>query len=362
MATTSNVMNKLIFTLKALSTDINVRSTHGTLIMILDDPTLSGKYVYKKFKKVTDEWSEENKGYIKKAFADYGVKKVMVFSGHDEAGISGSLESTLTLLNRVYENGWLVAPQITTEADKKKICDFIKTQRRDEDYPLKGVVYNYEADSEAIVNFTGTDLGVEGLTGDKYCVDVASYLCTLGSNEGITNHVAKNVKSCDVKNDNDECVSKGQLFLYDDGTDIVFSRGVNSLTTIPNDQSEYLTKIRVVEVIDMIKSDLRESFKRNYLGRYGNSYKNRKTLVNAVNSYLSSVAKQGYLSNDRDSICELDVEATRNYLETVRMIDCDDMKDDEILKQPIDTHVFLKITLYVMDVVEDCQISLCYTE
>ena len=363
MAQTGNVMNKLIFTLKALADDINIRSTHGTLILVLDDANVSGQHTYKKLKKVTDGWEDKNKEYIKRAFVDYGVKKIMVFSGHEDGGIADSLGGILKSMDRVYENGWVVAPQIENESEKKILCDWIKTQRRDEDYPIKGVVYNYKADCEAIVNFTGSNFG-DGITttSDEYCVDVASYLCVLGSNEGITSHVAKNVTDCDVKDDNDDCVGNGELFLYNDGTDIVYSRGVNSLTTIPADQSEYLTKIRVIEIIDLIKSDLRLSFKKNYLGRYGNSYKNRKTLVNVVNSYLKTVQKQGYLSNDKDSFCELDVEATRNYLETVRMVDCDDMDDNEILKHPIDTHVFLKITLYVMDVVEDVQISLLYTE
>lgn len=359
---TNNTMNKLIFQLKALSNDITVRSTHGTLILVLDDENVSGLYTYKKLKKVTENYSDKNKEYISLAFATYGVKKVIVACGHVTDGdISDSLDDTLRLLNKVYENGYLVAPQITTDEDKKKVCDFIKTQRSEEDYPLKGVVYNYKAESEGIINFTAKDLG-DGITPDEYCVDVASYLCTLTSNESITGHTAKRVTGCDIKIDEDDCVANGELFLYNDGTAIVFSVGVNSLTTIPQDQNEYFTKIRVIEVIDMIKCDLRNTFRDNYIGRYGNSYSNRKTLCKAVTSYLHSVAKEGYLSNDIDSYCELDVEATRNYIETTKQIDTDDMEDEDVLKYPIDTHVFLKITMYVMDVVESITTVLNYTE
>ncbi|MEO2679002.1 phage tail sheath C-terminal domain-containing protein [Clostridium butyricum] len=360
---TNNTMNKLIFTLKALSDNATIRATQGSLILVLDDKNVSGIHTYKKLKKVTENFETENKAYISSAFSDYGVKKVIVVSGHSsETGITSSLDTILASMNKVCENAWVVAPQLTSETDKKKFCDFIKTQRSDENYPLKAVVYNYKAESEAIVNFTSTDLGINDTTSDQYCVDVACVLCTLSANESITAHVAKKVTSCDIKSDNDECVANGELFLYNDGTNIVFSRGVNSLTVIPSDQNDYLTKIRVIEVLDLIKTDLSLSFKENNIGRYGNSYSNRKSLVNVVNSYLRSMSKQGYLNNDTDSYCELDVEATRNYLESVKLENTDDMTDDEVLKAPIDSHVFLKITLYVMEIVEDISLNLYYTE
>ena len=374
---TNNVMNKLIFTLKALTNDITIRASHGTLILVLDDENVSGVHTYKKLKKVTENYSTKNKQYISLAFATYGVKKVLVASGHTTGGdgattgISNSIDDILRQLNTVYENGYLVVPQLGDITDdnvlantKTKIVNFVKTQRSEEDYPYKAVLYNNSSNDMGIINFTGKDLGITDFatTPDEYALDVACVLCTLGANESITGQTAKRVTSCDVKIDPDECVGNGELFLYNDGTDIVFSPGVNSLTSIPTDQNDYITKIRVVEVIDMVKSDLRNAFKKNYIGRYGNSYSNRKTLVRAVNSYLRGLAKEGYLSNDKDSFCELDVEATRNYLESVRMINTDDMTDDEVLRHPIDTHVFIKLTLYVMDVVESINTVLMYDE
>ena len=355
---TENTMHGLKFTVQALADTVNVRATHGVLYLVLDDANVdSGLYNYAKLKKVTEKYEEENKAIISTAFSDYKVKKVLVAVGHDETGITGSLDKTLSLLNKVNLNGWLSAPQVTEEADKKKVADFIKSQRNDEDYPLKGVLYNYESDCEAIVNFTGKDLG--DIESNKYTAFVAAHLCVLGANESITNHTAKNVTTCDVKDDNDDCVSKGQLFLYNNGSNIVFTRGVNSLQTIPQNQSEVLTKIRVVEVIDLVKSDMRKIFETNYLGKLGNSYKNRKTVINGLNSYLRSLSNEGYLSNDEDSFAELDVEATRKYLES-KGIDTDDMEPEEILKSKLGSYIFIKVTLKIMDCIEDVVIALYY--
>lgn len=355
---TSNTMHGVKFTVQALAQSVSTRAAHGILFLVIDDATVpQGIYRYAKLKKVIEKYDTDNKAIISTAFADYGIKNLIVAVAHDASGINGSLDTALSLLNKVNENGWLAAPQVTLETDKKKVADFIKTQRKDEDYPLKGVLFNYPCDAEGIVNFTASNLG--GMDSDVYTALVAAQLCTLGANESITNHTAKNVTSCDVKDDNDEHVSKGELFLYNNGKNIVFSRGVNSIQTIPESQSETLSKIRIVEVIDLTKSDMREIFEQNYLGKLGNSYKNRKTLINALNSYLKTLSTEGYLSNDQESYAELDVEATRKYLE-LKGIDTDEMKDEDILKEKLGSNVFIKVTLRCMDTIEDINIVLQY--
>lgn len=356
--------NKLFgnrFDVQALADTIEIRATKGVLYLALDDATVPSKiYVYNKYKEVTEQWDSKNKEYIRSAFLDYGVKKIVVAVGHDDAdGIDGSLEETLKLVNKIRFNGWIVAPAITTNDAKKTLCDFVKAQRTEEDYPLKGVVYNYKPDFEGVVNFTGTDLEIDNYTENEYCLDVASVFCTLGANESITNHVVKKVKNCDVKTDADKCVAEGELFLINNGIDIVFTNGVNSLQTIPEKQNEYLTHVRVIESIDLVKEDINTICNKKVLGKRGNSYSNRRTLCADINNYLTSL-QGSYLSNDEKSYCELDVEATREYLEKTLMINTDEMEDEEVLKQKLGTYVFLSITLYIMDIMEDITFKIRY--
>lgn len=363
---TSNTMHKIVFKVEALATSAVSRATKGTLILVIDDENVQGLHTYTKFKQVTDNYEDTNLAYIRKAFADYRVKKVMVVAGHDaDNGIVGSIDTTLALLNKVCENGWLVCPQADQDPEKEKIVDFVKTQRNDEDYPLKAVVYNYSADTEGVVNFTAKDLtDAKGnpISSQDYLVDVASYLCTLGANEGITNHTALNTVTCDTKTDNDACVANGELFLYNNGINIVYSRGVNSKTTIKDKESIALTKIRVVEVLDMVKSDIRTIMNEKYIGKLGNSYANRKTVINTLNNYLGTLTNEGYLSNDVDdpSYAELNAEATRNFLEEQQGIDTDEMTDEDVLKARLGSYMFIKVVLKVMDVIEDLEIVLNY--
>lgn len=329
-------------------------------MLVLDDENVkAGLYTYTKLKLVTEAYSAENKAYIAKAFTDYYLNKVMVVVAHDDTTlITTSIDKSLAYLGKVRENGWIVCPTATTEETKKKLIDFVKLQRTEEDYPLKAVVYNYPADSEAVVNFTGTDLG-DSVTSEQFCVDVACVLCSLQANQGITNKNVSTVKTCDIKNDYNTHVQQGELFLYNDGRHIKFSTGVNSLQNLGSDQSEFLCKIRVVEVIDMVKSDLYELMDENYIGEYGNSYANRRVVVAGINSYLKTITNEGYLSNDVTSYAELDVEGTREYLNSLG-VDTSEMEDKDVLAYKIDSHVFIKVYLYVMDVIEQIQIAIRY--
>ena len=227
---TSNTLFGNKFSISALADSVTERATKGVLILVLDDATVAPKlYTYKKLREVVETYDAKNKGYITTAFSDYKVKKVIVAVGHDASeGITGSLEGSLALLSKVRVNGYMAVPQITETQDKKKVADFIKTQRNDEDYPLKGVLYNYQADNEGITNFTGNNLGINEYTSDEYCLDVACMKCTLGANENLTNHIAKKVKTCDVKNYPDACVSQGELFLINNGTNCIIRRYYNS--------------------------------------------------------------------------------------------------------------------------------------
>ena len=95
------------------------------------------------------------------------------------------------------------------------------------------------------------------------------------------------------------------------------------------------------------------------IGKYGNSYANRRVVVASINSYLKTITNEGYLSNDVTSYAELDVEGTREYLNSLN-IDTSDMEDKDVLAYKIDSHVFIKIYLYVMDVIEQIQIAIRY--
>ena len=65
------------------------------------------------------------------------------------------------------------------------------------------------------------------------------------------------------------------------------------------------------------------------------------------------------MSNDDLSFAELDLEATKDYLDSINF-DYSEMDDETILKQKIGTNVFIKVTLYVMDIMEHINFNIKY--
>ena len=65
-------------------------------------------------------------------------------------------------------------------------------------------------------------------------------------------------------------VDNGQLFMFwdDDMEEYVFSRGVNSKTTIGANEKQSMKKIRVMGNFTRIRDDTKLSFKTGYSGKF----------------------------------------------------------------------------------------------
>jgi len=140
----------------------------------------------------------------------------------------------------------------------------------------------------------------------------------------------------------------------------VFSRGVNSKTTIGTNEKASLKKIRIVDILDMIRDDTKVTFKKNYQGKVNNSLNNKNLLVSAYNSYLRGLVTQGALSETEISLFQLDIDATTDYLENEKGIDCSSMTSAEILAIGTDSSVSITGAVYVDDAMEDLNLILNY--
>lgn len=87
--------------------------------------------------------------------------------------------------------------------------------------------------------------------------------------------------------------------------------GVNSLTTFTQDKNEDFSLIEVIETIDLIKDDIRKTFKNNYIGKFKNKLDNQMLFVSAVNTYFSNLAVRDILDNSYNNESFIDIEAQR---------------------------------------------------
>ncbi|MEO2603611.1 phage tail sheath subtilisin-like domain-containing protein [Clostridium butyricum] len=347
--------DKIKIILKALTDSAVVRSTRGIVCLLLKD-SIEGVKEYKNRKQVKDSYLGDNLKVINKCFIKYGAKSVKV------ACYESKPEEAFAKLDGVKFN-YLACPEATTDEDKKAIADFIKEQREQNNILVHAVLHNYKADHEGIINFKNDEvIDSEGTnTGDAYCVDVACMVATLSIERSLTNLLVSDVKEATAIDDVETAIDNGELFLmYDhDMEGYVFSDGVNSKTTVKDGEKEVLKSIRVCEIFDMIRDDLKVSFKKSYKGKVSNSYNNRKLIRDGYNLYFKQLAKEGVLNPEEANICWLDVDATKDYLES-KGIDTSEMADEEVLKRDIGKKIFLKARVYALDTVEELVFEINY--
>lgn len=367
--------------LKALASTAITRSLRGITCLILDDPNVKGLHTYARLKNVIENYSAKNKAIITRCFADRGVKTLKVVCYDSSSSSSTSSSSTSVVgqaivgqavvgSNAVREDvsvalkllegtkfNYLADPY-ANDVDNVKIANFIKAQRKANNILVNSVLNNNVADFEGVINFinNSVSIGTTVYTGTEFCVDIACLASTCTLDSSLTNATVDGVTSVDdVGADKDSLVDAGKLFLYYDNDleSVVLSRAVNSKTTIGTNEKESMKKIRIMSILDMIRDDLKCTFKRNYQGKVDNSLANKKLLVSSYNTYLRSLVKAGALSETETSYTELDVDATIKYLEDVKGMDCSNMTDAQILAESTDEKVFVKGTVYVLDVAED---------
>lgn len=355
-------LQSVTITLKALASSVTSRATSGIVCLILDDPNVTGVKIYTGLKKVTDNFSAANKAIITRCFSSRGAKNLKVACYNSAASSPETIEVALTNLNNVKFN-YLACPSVTKDSDKLLIANFIKAQRNANNILVKSVLNNYVADYEGVINFINNTIVCDGTTytGAEFCVDVACVIAGCSLTQSITNMTISGITSVDVVGtDLDSLEEAGKLFLFYDNDleEYVFSRGVNSKTTIGTDEKASMKKIRIMEILDMIRDDSKLTFKTNYQGKVENILENKKLLVSAYNTYLRTLATKGVLSTTQSSYYELDVDSTKSYIEENQGVDTSSLTDDEVLDYGTDEEVFIDGTVYAVDCAEDLKLSL----
>ena len=151
----------------------------------------------------------------------------------------------------------------------------------------------------------------------------------------------------------DSKIDAGEFIVFRDGNYIRVARGVNSLQTTSETDPEDFKKIKIVDVIDHIATDISETIKNDWIGQYQNIYDNKCLLVSACQEYLDELVARSILSEAK---IEIDVAANKEYLEK-KKVDTKDMTDDQLKQANTGEHVFLKATIKILDAMEEFDIE-----
>jgi len=332
------------------------RSQKGIVALIIRDSAANGSYILTKTKQIPTELSTANKNYISRAFIgnEDPPKKVIVYVLPEDAE---DLSEALTYLEG-QKFDYLAGPPDITTAECTEIVNWIESMRADGFTP-KAVLPNTAADNEAIINFTtsGINDGTNTYTAAEYCSRIAGLIAGTPMAISCAYAVLPEVVDIDrLSNDEaDEAVAKGQFILVYDGEKVKVGRGVNSLQTTTEDKGEPFKKIKIVEAVDMIKTDIKKTIEDNYIGKYTNSYDNKCLLISAIKGYFTGLENDGILK--AGSTVEIDIDAQEAYLQSIGK-DTSTMSEEEIKTAATGDKVFLKASVTILDAIEDVDINI----
>ncbi len=157
----------------------------------------------------------------------------------------------------------------------------------------------------------------------------------------------------------DAAVDAGQLVLVHDGTKAKVSRGVNSLQTTTG-KGDCYKKIKLVELMDMIRYDIRTTGQDSYIGKYANTYDNKCLLLTAIRLYFQTLEREGLLKSGASTV-GIDMEAQRTYIASLG-VDPTELDDATIKQYNTGSQVFLTASIVPIDAIEDIAVNILLDE
>lgn len=345
------------FTQKAVSA-ID-RSARGIVVVVVRDDTgkapLCASYRYETDIE-TSAYTSDNLTAIKRAFL-IAPTKVYVIKVKAAAEFS---EVTAELEKLKYN---YVCCATSTVTDQQALATYIKAKNANSlSKKYVAVVHNATTtDSKYVINCLNPSVHEKG---NPTAVPMAMYLPRLTSifaalplNRSSTYYELDELESVtDPTYESEENINtfidKGGLMLFNDDGVVRIARGVNSLKTISSTESEEMKKIIIVDAMNLIIEDIAAEFKKNYVGKYKNSYDNQALFISSINSYFRGLAKEEVLNPDFNNEAFVDVPAQREAWESIGT-DTSGWTDFKVKKMTFRSNLYFAANIKILDAIED---------
>lgn len=273
----------------------------------------------------------------------------------------------LDLIQSVKWN-WVCNPT-STGTEQADLSSWVIAQRNNKRKTFKAVCAKQAADHEGVVNFCTDDIVAENGTdenGDpvyttynavQYTARIAGILAGLALDRSATYFSLTEVQSVESYTDIEERIDKGQLLLFDeqDGNGVKIARACNSLITFTTDKGEDFRYIKIIEALDLITDDVRDTFKKYYVGKVINDYNHKMLFITAVLVYFDEI-KGNVLDRDGKNTVDIDEQAQLNYAK-LHGEKTEDMSAMEIRKYNTGTKIMLTGNIKPVNAMEDLTIN-----
>ncbi|HWQ30195.1 MAG TPA: phage tail sheath C-terminal domain-containing protein [Negativicutes bacterium] len=346
---------QVLIEFKTKGTTAVKRSARGIVALILKDDT-DTTFTSKSYGSISEvgagDWTAANKDYIEKAFmgAPY-----MVIVERLSASAADYSEALQLLRNKKWN--YLAIPGIASE-QVSEVAAWIKTERDTNKKAFKAVLPASASDNEGIINFVGANIkaGSKTYSTAEYCSRIAGILAGMPFSRSATYYALSEVESISESATPDADIDAGKLILVNDGEKIKIGRAVNSLVTATAAKGEDFKKIKIVDAVDLLRNDIRDTFDGSYVGNVVNSYDNKVLFLAAVNAYFKELARMDVLDSSYENMASIDVGAQRTYL-MGKGIDVSGMNEQQIKEANTGSLVFATAAVKFLDAMEDLKFA-----
>lgn len=337
------------------------RSARGIVAMILHNETSDTSKVYK-ISDVSDipatGLTDANVDLIKKCLLGTPLR-ILVYTLPDSTVESptNTQATVLKLLQQIKCN-YIVAPT-ATGTEQEDLASWIKAKRDNDKKTFKAVCAHQAADHEGVINFCTENIKTadKTYTALQYTARIAGILAGLSLDRSATYYTLSEVVSCDVYEDLETRIDKGELHVFDEQDDmgVKIARACNSLTTFTTDHGQKFRKIKIIEAKDFITDDIRDTFKKYYVGKIINDYPHKMLFIAAILVYLNGL-KGNVLDVDAENSVSIDYDFQRNYA-ILDGADVDNLTEQEIIRYNTGDEVGLVGNIKLVDAMENLTIN-----
>ena len=389
---------EVIIDFKTKSVSAIQRSARGIVVMLLKNEATNTSKFYKivDTTDVPDTLTAKNTDLVKKCLLGTPAK-ILLYTlplstvTADEATEQNPnpepLITQASILKQLAIVKWnYICHPTATAQEMTDLSTWIKSQRNVKRKTFKAVLSNTAADDKGIINLTTGNIRVTNpdytdalnlaggdasqvpqnipqyitYTAAEYTARIAGILAGLALDRSATYYELSDVVDCDVYDDIDSAIDDGELCLFDefDGNGVKIARACNSLHTFTTDVGEDFRYIKIVEAVDMITDDIRDTFKNRYVGKIINDYNHKMLFISAILVYFRGL-KGNVLDASETAVNTVDIDeaAQADYITLHGIDNPADLSVQQIREYNTGTKVYLTGRVTPVNAMEDLKIT-----
>lgn len=347
------------------------RSARGVVVLILkcESTDTSNKYKISDVSEIPEGVLDEASTDLIKKCLDGTPLRILVYT-LPKTSVQAAKNTQATLLKQLkhIRYNYIAAPTGTTQ-DQQDLASYIKAERNNSRKTVKAVVGSVAADFDGVINFCTEDIKVatgkntagkttyKTYTPIEYTARIAGILAGLALDRSATYYKLTEVESVKVYEDLNDRIDHGELHLFDeeDGEGVKIARACNSLQTFTTDKGEEFRKIKIVEGVDMVTDDIRDTFKKYYIGKYINDYDHKMLFVAAIMVYFGQLAGN-VLDSRAGNTVDIDFQFQKDYA-IIKGEDVSQMTNMQIREYNTGSQIGLSGNVKFVDAMEDLKIT-----